>query len=98
MNVTLYCDGSAKNNHLGREYAKDAGWAVIVSTLNGVILEERYGPVVLDKDHPRFICAEQKTNNVAELSAFIEACIWLCGPKATNVEKATIFGDSEYAI
>jgi ribonuclease HI len=98
MHVTLYCDGSASNNHFGREHPKNAGWSVIVSSLNGATVEARCGPVVIDKDHPRFIGAEQKANNTAELSALIEACIWLCGPKGTDVEKATIYGDSDYAF
>ena len=93
----LYTDGSF-NPHV----PQNAGWGVAVyrsdDPADTHCLCELYAPVCLDKEDPRFLGAEQASNNTGELSAIAEALLWLrdeCpGPASVPAE---LIYDSKYA-
>ena len=93
----IYTDGSGPVKGV----APFAGWGVAVwdgksdSTSPNVRL---FGPVCLSPGDSRYLGAESHTNNVGELSAMVEALIWLEqeAPGAPSVP-ATLFYDSSYA-
>ena len=71
----IYFDGSCPMNDKPVETRLGAGWGFMV-TLNNKYMEERFGPVILDKFSPWFIGAENYSNNSGELSALYESLLF----------------------
>jgi ribonuclease HI len=104
MNVAIYCDGSCPNN---RRVGKDnpAGWGfVVVKRVSifdhkaGHVIHEAWGRVVTDSLRGQYRGAEKGSNNTAELTAVLEAMLWISDRrKRESIERAAIFTDSKYA-
>lgn len=100
MSISIYTDGSAPNNHEGG--GNPAGWGyVVVSGVTGKnhdggeLVEEQYGRVITDRNHPMWIGAEIGTNNTAELCAIYHALEYI---KDNDLTGAIIYTDSTYAM
>ena len=79
-----------------------SGWGVAI-WVNDVQMPEPsfelFGPVCLDKGDPRWVGAEAHSNNVAELTAMIEALLWLDSEApGQEVSPAILYYDSTYAF
>ena len=78
-----------------------AGWGVAIwegSSQSPVPTVELFGPVCLTPGEERWSGAISATNNVGELTAIIEALLWLEGEAPGQPEvPATIYYDSTYA-
>ena len=78
-----------------------AGWGVAVwdeSSLSPSPHVELYGPVCTTVADSRWIGADSATNNTGELTAMVEALLWLESEATGPAEvPATIFYDSTYA-
>ena len=90
----IFTDGSG----LGEK----AGWGVAIfadgpTAVNEKPLYEIYGPVVCNRTSHLWLGAEKNTNNTGELSAMIEAMIWLLEEAPGKATKAKIWYDSTYA-
>eukprot|EP00397_Hematodinium_sp_SG-2012_P032513 GEMP01034622.1.p1 GENE.GEMP01034622.1~~GEMP01034622.1.p1 ORF type:complete len:320 (+),score=44.48 GEMP01034622.1:546-1505(+) len=89
--VVIYVDGSCLGNVNVRQTAQPAGWGVYITGAHNF---ELYGPVITDPKSPFFYGAECGSNNTAELSAMVEALLWLL---SSSVATATMCYDSKYA-
>ena len=79
-----------------------AGWGVAV-WVNDIRSSKRslelFGPVCIDKGDPRWVGAELHTNNVAELTAMMEALLWLNSEAPGQAfTPAIIYYDSTYVV
>ena len=74
-----------------------AGWGVIAGSLHRRI-DIMFGPVITTEAHPAFSGARPHSNNIAEMSAMIEALSFHGphGPVARDVESC-IYYDSKHA-
>ena len=74
----IYTDGACKeNNVIGNVSAE---WGITVSVSRNGVEQEfiiLYGPVALNPLTNSWIGAQRATNNTGELSAMIEALIWM---------------------
>ena len=103
--LALFTDGACKgNNHVGTTVCP-AGWGVAVvdnvpagttGEAGGELIEQLFAPVVLDSGSPFFLDAETGSNNTGELSAIVEALLWLRDDEPSGRD-AVICYDSEYA-
>lgn len=114
LNIEIYTDGSCLGNNNVAAKKCPAGWGFLAVPLSRLsssseptrVLFEMFGPVVLDARSPYFIGATVGSNNTGELSAMVEALLWLQALEdeygaATTVEaagKVIIRGDSTYAM
>lgn len=93
--LSIYTDGSGE---------ADGGWGVVVvhggrGTQTDATARHRatfYGPITLLPTAPPFLGAERGTNNVAELTAFAEALVYLRDVEGSTAP-AIIRPDSTYA-
>lgn len=100
--LSLYTDGSCLGNTNVASKSCPAGWGVVVVgepsavAPQGLLLEELFGPVVLDSASDKFLGAEVGSNNTGELSGICEALLWLRDWEH-SFQPATICYDSVYA-
>jgi ribonuclease HI len=107
-NYRIYVDGSAIGN-INVTADTPAGWGLVVVEVDendlksGVALhsqgrevEQHYGKVITDANHPKYIGAEVGSNNTGELSAIYWALTIIQDNNDTN-DVFTIYGDSMYA-
>ena len=93
--LSIYTDGSGE---------ADGGWGVVVvhggrGTQTDTTARHHatfYGPITLQTTAPPFLGAERGTNNVAELTAFAEALVYLRDIEGSTAP-AIIRPDSTYA-
>ena len=92
--LTVYVDGSGTGG---------GGWGVVAVTdgrggadADARLRDERYGPLVLDRDAPPYLGAERTTNQTAELTAFAEGLEYLRVEDGTTAP-AVVRPDSTYA-
>jgi len=103
--LSIFTDGSCKGNTNVAKQACDAGWGVLVTTIegsgnksnvDGTVTDELYGPVVTDSASDYFLGAEVGSNNTGELSAVCEALLWLRDHEGSS-RPVTLYYDSKYA-
>ena len=99
--IAIFVDGSRKCT----EGRIRAGWGYVAvqmpagkyvdqTTDEGIVIRKRCGPVIVDKTHPEWLGAEERTNNTAELSAQWWSLKWI---QEAKIVKAKLFYDSSYA-
>ncbi len=100
--VHIYVDGSCRENRNVTSETR-AGWGLCVivddsgsGNGKGHLLTELNGEVVTSADQSCYLGAEVGSNNTAELSAIAHALRWILSE--SEVESATIRGDSNYAL
>ena len=64
----VYFDGSGEGL---------AGWGFAGRSIDGILLFDRWGCVVVDQDDPLFLGAETASNNTGELTGFGESLLFL---------------------
>lgn len=100
--VHIYVDGScSENRNVSSETRAGWGLCVIVNdggpgNGKGHLLTELSGEVITDEETGGYLGAEVGSNNTAELSAIAHALRWILSE--SEVESATIRGDSNYAL
>ena len=100
--LLLYSDGGANGNGAGGVWG-DAGFGVCAARKNSDwspssepnILDEYFGPVVIDAADPYYLGAERGTNNTGELNGIATALLHL--KYQGGHEPAIICYDSKYA-
>ena len=104
--LIIYTDGCCIGNTNVKMTVHPAGWGfVVVSKGDGVsdedaiLMEERYGPIVLESSSLDYLGAKVTSNNVAELTAIGEAFKYLLNKYVPPSEfpHVVIRYDSEYA-
>ena len=100
--VHIYVDGScSENRNVSSETRAGWGLCVIVNdggpgNGKGHLLTELSGEVITNEEAGGYLGAEVGSNNTAELSAIAHALRWILSE--SEVESATIRGDSNYAL
>ncbi len=83
----IYTDGSFDK---GKRNIAKCGWGFVVfgrgmqPDRDTEVLKEAFGPTVIDRGTKYFIGAGKKSNNTAELSAFIEAMLYILGQRGED--------------
>lgn len=103
----IYSDGACKGNTNVKNTLHPAGWGVAILKRNIlanelILIEELYGPVILNRDQDGYLGAEVTSNNTAELCAIGEALRWILRSHelfdiCDEVFDFKICYDSEYA-
>ena len=93
QHLTIYTDGSGSSGRATRSSL--AGWG-FVAYYQGAVVVEACGPVNVDTTSPFFLGANVASNNSGELSAIMEALLYLAHPSNTYTQ-ATIYYDSKWA-
>ena len=94
---TAYTDGGCKDELAGWGYVLTEGGDG-VEDVQARVLDEGYGPVVVEEGHPAYIGATRPTNNTGELSAVAELMRALLEEQAMPPESnGVIRTDSEIA-
>ncbi len=100
--VHIYVDGScSENRNVSSETRAGWGLCVIINdggpgNGKGHLLTELSGEVITNEEAGGYLGAEVGSNNTAELSAIAHALRWILSE--SEVESATIRGDSNYAL
>ena len=72
--LTIYTDGSGTSGKCTTTTPAGWGWT---STSNFIDYQDSFGPVVVDPQLPGYLGAGAGSNNAAELSAWMEAALFL---------------------
>ena len=91
--LEIYTDGSGSKGRATR--ATPAGWGFVV-TVRDVDIVHSYGPVNVDETSPFYLGAAVSSNNSGELSAIIEALLYLLHPTVHN-SRVIFYYDSKWA-
>jgi ribonuclease HI len=104
--ISLYTDGSCKENDNKKEKTQPAGWGVAViegridnegkATKEGKLTNTLYGPLITDLHKEFFLGTEIASNNTGELTAICEGLLWLKDHEKTR-RPVAFYYDSKYA-
>ncbi|CAK0843106.1 unnamed protein product, partial [Prorocentrum cordatum] len=85
----IFTDGSARGRRYGKHQASCAGWGFAVYRATsprdqGELMVEACGPEATTPQDPRYLGACSITTNTGELSAIVEALLWLLGQRGSS--------------
>jgi len=95
--LDLYTDGSCKRNTTCNRHTP-AGWAFVWRGTEGHWTRCSAGRVVTDHTSPWYLGACVGSNNTAEITAAIEAILWLLLEDQSDVSHATMHSDSKLVV
>jgi len=99
--VEIYTDGSAAFTRLRKK--SFAGWGFAVFDVGLPKSEETaaclaFGPVVVSQDHRMYLGAQRLTNNTGEMTAVLEALLWILGiAEATHLHTSSCSTLQQYS-